>query len=339
MSGLTPPKKIPMKTKLVLLILAIGAVAIGAVVLLVDIFGPPKAKITFIVKDDFGKLRSDVSVGISTFHHWVPGESFGESVHTQYTGTTDKNGRVIFEEKSLTGEFYYGIDATNDKKGFYQIGWKNSSFQFTDRKNGRWKPWNPTIEIIYKPILKPIAMYHGGGRLQLPKRAEEIGFDLSQNDFVAPYGKGEQADLIFKLEEKIPYVSAEKPYDYRLKITFSNKGDGIQPWYGSTGARKMDMPRYAPTANYEDTLELKTGRDAKGSFTQREDEDQNYFFRVRTQLDENGKVTSTLYGKIAGEIGFEGTGFLAFSYDLNPTPLDVNMENDPKKNLIPPKER
>ena len=53
----------------------------------------------------------------------------------------------------------------------------------------------------------------------------------------------------------------------------------------------------------------------------------NYFFRVRTVLDENGKVKSALYGKIYGD-------FMHFSYYLNPTPNDRNVEFDPKQNLL-----
>jgi hypothetical protein len=212
-------------------------------------------------------------------------------------------------------------------------------YRFKETRNGRWEPWNPAIEMIYKPILKPIAMYQGGGRLKVPKREEEIGFDLSKNDFVTPYGKGSQTDLILKLEEKIPYESAYKPYDYRLKITFPNKGDGIQSWYGpvSVSQGNMDMPRYAPIEGYESSLELKSGRDEKGYFQQRED--QNYFFRVRTQLDEDGKVKSALYGKITKNIDFWRNGAMEINYYLNPTPLDVNMEYDPEKNLIPKKEK
>jgi hypothetical protein len=50
-------------------------------------------------------------------------------------------------------------------------------------------------------------------------------------------------------------------------------------------------------------------------------------FRVRTELDQDGNVKSTLYGKIYGD-------FMHFRYYLNPTPNDRNIEFDPKQNLI-----
>ena len=57
------------------------------------------------------------------------------------------------------------------------------------------------------------------------------------------------------------------------------------------------------------------------------DEYRNYYFRVRTKLDENGNVVSARYGKIYGD-------FMQFSYYFNPTPNDRNVEFDPKQNLM-----
>jgi hypothetical protein len=98
------------------------------------------------------------------------------------------------------------------------------------------------------------------------------------------------------------------------------------------------MPRYAPKDGYENKVELKFGRDKNVYFSYSKREDQNYFFRIRTVLDENGKVKSAIYGKIPGDINCDvvssKTGLLLFHYELNPTPLDVNMEFDKKKNLL-----
>ena len=53
----------------------------------------------------------------------------------------------------------------------------------------------------------------------------------------------------------------------------------------------------------------------------------NYFFRVRTVKNDEGNIVSAYYGKIYGD-------FMQFSYYLNPTPNDRNIEFDPKQNLI-----
>jgi hypothetical protein len=67
--------------------------------------------------------------------------------------------------------------------------------------------------------------------------------------------------------------------------------------------------------------------------------DKRYYFRTRTKVV-NGKIVSGLYGKIRDQIRIDPKkkgGFCAveFTYYLNPTPLDRNMEFDRKKNLFP----
>jgi hypothetical protein len=71
------------------------------------------------------------------------------------------------------------------------------------------------------------------------------------------------------------------------------------------------------------TMSRHPGQGTKEDF----DENRNYFFRVRTMLDDKGNVKSALYGKIYGD-------FMQFSYYLNPTPNSRNVEFDPKQNLM-----
>lgn len=63
-------------------------------------------------------------------------------------------------------------------------------------------------------------------------------------------------------------------------------------------------------------------------------QDQNYFFRVRTMKDDKGNIVSALYGKIYGDFQFDERGRVTFTYYLNPTPNDRNVEFNPKKNLF-----
>jgi hypothetical protein len=278
------------------------------------------------VKDDFGRPVQNVDVTMSTFHHWVPGEGFGKDIRSRYKGKTDETGKAVLSGSSLTGEFTYGAFADS---GYYYNG--RLTYRFEKKGLGRWEPWNPTIEIIYKPVLNPIPYIGGAGRKRIPEREKAIGFDLFLNDWVEPYGKGKRGDMIFTLEEKIPFTEAGKPHDYRLKINFSNKGDGIQSCYVPVNRGEMEMPRYAPKDGYESNIELKRGCDKNGYFGRRDD--QNYFIRIRTVLDKDGKIQSALYGKIIGNIKFDRTNFFEMDYGLNPNVLDVNMEFDVKKNL------
>ena len=66
-------------------------------------------------------------------------------------------------------------------------------------------------------------------------------------------------------------------------------------------------------------------------------QERGYFFRVRT-AEENGRIISANYGKITGDIGIDPRDAknctVTFTYYLNPTSLDRNMECDPKRNLL-----
>jgi hypothetical protein len=59
---------------------------------------------------------------------------------------------------------------------------------------------------------------------------------------------------------------------------------------------------------------------------------------VRTKKDAQGNIVSSLYGEIYGDFNaVHGSGIgstLSFSYHLNPTPNDTNMEFDPKQDLF-----
>ena len=73
------------------------------------------------------------------------------------------------------------------------------------------------------------------------------------------------------------------------------------------------------------------------------DEERNFAFRIRTERDKNGRITSAYYGKIYGDICFkkligvdvEAVAAPSFLYYLNPNPLDRNLEWDMKNNLCP----
>ena len=122
-------------------------------------------------------------------------------------------------------------------------------------------------------------------------------------------------------------------------MTFINEDDGIQtviapPYTGS----ELRLPRYAPEFGYEPQLVKRSYRESsKKQIVTGTREDQSYLFRVRTRkLD--GKIVSSLYGKIHGDIAFDvinsPTALLFFTYYLNPEPNSRNMEFDPKRNLL-----
>jgi hypothetical protein len=300
----------------------------------------PAAQITFRVTDDVGNPVTGATIDMSTFHHWQPGEGFGKDISETFTGVTDEKGLVTISGSSLMGDFSYG---PREKGGYYRGG--GGSFQFKERREGRWEPWNPAVQIVMKRVVNPIPMYarrmgQMPKALELPAKNKSIGFDLMRADWIAPYGTGSTADLAFTLTEEVPFIDVAKPFASTLTVTFSNPLDGIQSVLTLLNqASALRLPRIAPEDGYVSKLEKRFGRPAENkTLDTGVREDQNYFIRVRTVTDANGEIKSAYYGKIIGDISCDvvnsKTGYIQFTYCLNPTSLDRNMEFDPKRNLF-----
>ena len=279
----------------------------------------PLAQITFKVITDDRTPVAGVIVGMSTFVRWQPGDGFGKDIHDGPTAVTGKNGVVVLSYPSKTGEFGYQV---RDLEGYYRD--RGNDYRFTEQEAGRWQPWNPTIEIVFRKIEKPIAMYAKKVDLAMPAFEVPVGFDLVIGEWVAPYGKGKTSDLVFTahLQQR-----SKKDYDYELAVTFSNAEDGLQPFeappfYGS----ELKSPRLAPENGYLPEWKQWRKRAPGKAEASNVSESRNYLFRVRTVLDDKGKLVSALYGKIYGD-------FLRFTYYLNSTANDRNIEFDPKQSL------
>ena len=110
---------------------------------------------------------------------------------------------------------------------------------------------------------------------------------------------------------------------------FPDPGDGIQEFKLSELEKTSSLrsPQEAPESGYQPQWikewKKRPGR-PMGIGTNK---NLNFFFRVRTVLDERGNVKSANYGKIYGD-------FMDLAYFFNPEPNSRNMEFDPTKNLM-----
>ena len=105
------------------------------------------------------------------------------------------------------------------------------------------------------------------------------------------------------------------------------------------------MPHEAPLSGYQTNWVSHAGqRPDTGYFGPLGSDDTiNYFYRVRTVLDENGKIKETYYGKVHRNFRVRSSlredPKIIFTYYLNPTPNDRNIEFDPDKNLFGGRDR
>jgi hypothetical protein len=197
--------------------------------------------------------------------------------------------------------------------------------------DGRWQPWNPTNTVGLKKIKNPVPMYVKGLNLGVPEFEKPLGFDLEKGDWVSPYGKGVVPDFIFYAKND---QRGLRDFDYSLVLTFPNEKDGIQTFEEPAlyGGSKFKSAYEAPVENYLPEWKQFRSRRPEAGETNNIDQNRKYYFRVRTVLDKDGNIVSALYGKIYGD-------FLQFTYYLNPTPNDRNVEFDPAKNLFGGRDR
>lgn len=199
----------------------------------------------------------------------------------------------------------------------------------------------------------------------LPDFAESIiGFDAESCQAVEPFGRGKTVDFyvvvqsVFKgykdalaaagaknrvdrgigpIEES---MAIEGNWTHTLTLRFPHPGDGVilspQFWPYC----RLRMPHQAPADGYlperslieeEDHLVLPKELEAKRRYW----EQNGFFLRVRSQVDQNGRVVSAHYAKIVSP---HLTGMykqvLRWSFFYNPTPNDRNLEYDFKRNLL-----
>lgn len=265
--------------------------------------------ITFKVADDFGKPVPGATVTMATFERWKPGEAFGEDIYKRTSAITDADGRATVKGTSTRPVVKYGVSPL---AGYYYSG--SGEITFKESKDGRWHPWNPTVELVLKPVLAPVAAYQKHVELAMPQKGVRVGYDLMAGDWVRPYGKGTHSDFVFGLERKPdrtvksdgPYSRDVKLFDAAVTLTFSKESDGIQSVLSDPNdGGELRLPRNAPEEGYEPQLVKRTYRESAGkTIATGTKNDQNYFFRVRT-VKMDGKIISALYGKIHGDIAVD----------------------------------
>lgn len=299
-----------MKTILSLIVIAVTAVGYAQAQFSIPV--PPEWKVTLQAVNESGQPVAGAQAEVESIK---PGTS-DEAVRVD--GNTDTNG--LF---TATGRSWGRLYLHMTKAGYYSAN-KLYDIGVTDKT--RYEPWNPTITLPLKKIINPIPMYAKRLNTHVPDLDKPIGFDLMAGDWVAPYGKGVNADIIFTghFDKRTDGES-----DFTLTVNFPKAGDGIQEFTVPDAEKGSGLlsSHKAPAGVYQTQWVQTDNRKPDKPVETNRDPNRNYFFRVRTKLDESGNVVSAHYGKIYGD-------FMQFSYYLNPTPNDRNVEFDPKQNLM-----
>jgi len=273
----------------------------------------PKAALTIEVTDEIG----------------VPVPNGGASIwaqendkNSQYIGETDANGKMTAELPSF-GYLYYSVGSNGyySAWGKYQFDTGTMSDEHAKWAEKKWSPWNPTVLVTLKKKGQPLAMH--AKRIYLAPPVSDgmpIGFDFEAGDWLSPHGSGKRADIFFSATGSI-----EKS-DLALTWSFPNKGDGIIVYPYDGGVRsELRSPTQAPQEGYLPEITVDAEGRQKGQSG--DARPLSFAFRVRTVLDDEGKVVTANYGKIYPE------AYKAVFY-FNPTPNSRTLEYDPRNNLL-----
>jgi len=235
---------------------------------------------------------------------------------------TDAHGLLVASHRDNTLRLGFEVQ----KDGYYRT---RDGRDFTVQTNR-----NPALTLVVKSIIHPVPMYANRVDFAHAKKLppdQPTGFDLMAGDWVAPHGKGTQAHL-FVTWSWHPDKDDQRGYEEKLGISFPNAGDGIREFDspgppGSAGS-ELRSAQEAPPDGYQPQLVKwhSWHPDRPGTNTY-DSVHKNYFLRVQTVLNEQGKVTSALYGKIYGDFDEP------FWTLLNPEPNSRSLEFDPKHNL------
>jgi len=283
----------------------------------------PEAKITLKVVDESGNTVTGANASV-TFE--IPKGTEQGSKNVQVKGSTDISGNFSASGSTITS-VAYGVS----KEGFYK---STGEYNFEKRNSGRWEPWNPEVKVVLRKIEKPVPMYAREFRLELPISDKPVGFDLIEYDWVAPYGKGQHSDLLFKISGT--YVN-EYEFDNKFEISFPNKFDGIQLVKENRKHGSMlKLPKLAPETGYNNKLVRFRSRVPDKPLREDADDSNNYIFRIRSEENDK-KLVRAMYGKIHGDIEFgvkkSKKTIIIFKYYLNPD-YSNNLEFDIKQNLF-----
>lgn len=179
------------------------------------------------------------------------------------------------------------------------------------------------------------------------KRGFCFAYDFLKSDWLPPWGNGSVADISFRYNKTVighelinhsTKVSTNEYCKCELTLEILGENNGLVEITPSvqTGIKV----RMAPEDGYgTKTHVCRKGRVSREKFECNYRPDACYAFRIRTDVDECGKIKTANYGKIYGDFVLMGseneiTG-LRFLYYFNVSPNDRNLEWDMQHNLYP----
>ena len=316
---------------------------VAAVVVRVDAISPRIALGVKVVDEEMHPFTGMPVVCVFTDRTYL-----GEEVYSVTTNTTSEDGIAKFSGRSYDGWADYRI---SEKEGFYRIDGILTRFtNMTESLVKKWLPYDEVQTVTLQKIGKKIPLFvredqKGWSRDLTTAPDKKFCYDFVKGAWMPPFGKGEHADIEFQLLPRKDFgihmgLSGIPDQSYRDEIAmrFTGEDNGIISMIPPPNA--VLKIREAPFEGYEKQSVSWSGRDKNIQPERSDNNEKCQAFRIRTVKDAEGKIVSALYGKVYG--GFPLTykvqdhpSGVSFTYYLNLTPNDRNLEWDMEHNLCP----
>ena len=267
--------------------------------------------------------------------------------------TTDKDGRCHVQGETNIGKT--GVNIRNPPKDYYpSFGIRH---QFTHKPVFPLMHWRPTDIVItasLQRVMHPLPLFVKRmgwciGSDAIDKNGRFFACDLVKGEFLPPFGKGEIADVVFSCPPQEYIGDGFNGRNFRaprykntiVAIFQGDEANGIQS-VSVTNPQALLKVREALENGYQRKLTFSESMAYDLQRREGLDSGKCYCFRIRTERDEEGRIKSSLFGKIYGDPVFllngvdrwtQKVGGIAFLYYLNTTPNDRNLEWDRKTNL------
>ena len=251
----------------------------------------------------------------------------GLNDNTPVRGMTDTNGEYVVQGK-VTRIFHCEIS----KSGYYTsvrdfiYGDDNSDGAV---KDGRWQPYGNERTIVIRKIICPNVTGRRYIEQGIPAFGKWLDYDLEVADWTEPNGIGKMSDL------RIRFTARDEgtlDFGYKMELSFEH----VQ--FAGAYTRKKEMfsemrcDYNAKTNDVAYSSKIVFEVDRSGRTIRKWnllDKDSYMVFRVRTRVDEYGRLVAAHYGRIDGEWRFyERQGMTLPGIYFNSEENDTNLEDE-----------
>ena len=288
--------------------------------------------VTVHVKDEAGNPAVGAIVKIWTDKDRYQGLSRSPT-YSYFEAITDTNGMAVLNFPCHSPSIYgcvYGDCYYREDSGLIPVKSTFNWFDFSVALKERSKE----VTFVVRKKRKPSALCYAPPwpSPKLPKASGEFGFDLLENDWVAPYGDGKVAD--FYVQRETSPTNNQVTVNSGIKFKGEGNGAYIHQKIKTSSDFKTD---YEADTNetYQAYLPLcrhPAPKYPQYTYSSIVKEDEYIVMRTRVEKNVKGEIIKAHYSAMYGRVRI-GEAFYHQGYVFNPMPNDPNLEMDLKSSV------